>query len=153
MFGYPYADIGPKIVPDSLSDEEVLFLTDIFPTGYSGVDWGEVKGGETVAIYGAGPVGLMAAKSAWLRGAGRVVIFDPLQYRLDKAKTVANCDTILWEDNGDNTTDYVRSITGNRGADVCIDAVGFEPKRNFLDRAKAVINLEKGSDKVIEKCL
>ena len=63
----PYADFGPRLVPENLTDEQVLFLTDIFPTGYSGVDWAEVKGGETVLIYGAGPVGIMAAKSAWLR--------------------------------------------------------------------------------------
>ncbi len=149
----PYADYSPRIVPDNLTDEEVLFLTDIFPTGYSGIDWGELKGGETVAIYGAGPVGLMAAKSAWLKGAGRVVIIDTLQYRLDKAQKVSGAETVLWQDKGDNTTDYLRSITNNRGADLCVDAVGFEPKRNFLDKTKAVINLEKGSDKVIERCL
>ena len=73
----PYADYGPRKVPESLSDEQVLFLTDIFPSGYTGVDWGEVKGGETIAIFGSGPVGIMAAKSAWLRGAARVVIIDP----------------------------------------------------------------------------
>ena len=65
----PYADHGPRKVPDNLTDEQVLFLTDIFPTGYTGIDWAGVKGGETVAIFGAGPVGIMAAKSAWLRGA------------------------------------------------------------------------------------
>jgi len=94
----PYADYGPRIVPDNLTNEQVLFLTDIFPTGYTGIDWGEVKGGETVAIFGAGPVGIMAAKSAWLRGAGKVIIVDTLQYRLHKARSAANCETILWED-------------------------------------------------------
>jgi threonine dehydrogenase-like Zn-dependent dehydrogenase len=78
----PYADYGPRIVPDNLTDEQVLFLTDIFPTGYTGIDWGEVKGGETVAIFGSGPVGIMAAKSAALRGAAQVIIVDTLQYRL-----------------------------------------------------------------------
>src|SRR3954471_22536639 len=82
----PYADFGPRKVPDNLTDEQVLFLTDIFPTGYTGVDWAEVRGGETVLIFGAGPVGIMAAKSAWLRGAARVFIVDTQQYRLDKAK-------------------------------------------------------------------
>jgi threonine dehydrogenase-like Zn-dependent dehydrogenase len=149
----PYADYGPRKVPESLTNEQVLFLTDIFPTGYTGIDWGEVKGGETVAIYGSGPVGIMAAKSAWLRGAGRVVIVDTIQYRLDKAKDAANCDTILWEDDGKNVVEYIRSITNNRGADVCVDAVGFEPDRNFLERTKAVINLEKGSPKVLEACM
>ncbi len=149
----PYADYGPRIVPEHLSDEQVLFLTDIFPTGYTGIDWGDVKGGETVLIYGAGPVGIMAAKSAWLRGAARVINVDTLQYRLDKAKSAANSETILWEDDGKNVIEFVRSITNNRGADVCVDAVGFEPDRNFLDRTKAVINLEKGSPKVLEACM
>lgn len=149
----PYADYGPRKVPENLTNEQVLFLTDIFPTGYTGVDWGNVQGGETVIIYGSGPVGIMAAKSAWLRGAGRVVIVDTLQYRLDKAKQTANCDTILWEDDGKNVIDFIRSITNNRGADVAIDAVGFEPDRTLLDRAKAVINFEKGSPKVLEACM
>jgi threonine dehydrogenase-like Zn-dependent dehydrogenase len=76
----PYADYGPRKVPDSLSDEQVLFLTDIFPTGYTGIDWAMLEGGETVAIFGAGPVGIMAAKSAWLRGAGRVFVVDVRPY-------------------------------------------------------------------------
>ncbi|MCS3800944.1 zinc-dependent alcohol dehydrogenase [Niastella sp. OAS944] len=149
----PYADIGPRRVPDSLTDEQVLFLTDIFPTGYTGVDWGEVKGGETVAIFGSGPVGIMAAKAAWLRNAGRVLIVDTLQYRLDMAKKAANAETILWEDDGQNVIETIRAATEGRGADVCIEAVGFEPDRTFLDRAKAVINLEKGSPKVLEACM
>ena len=150
----PYADYGPRKVPDQLKDEEVLFLTDIFPTGYTGVDWGQVNGGETVAIFGAGPVGIMAAKSAWLRGAKRVLIVDTLQYRLDKAKATANAEGILWEGAKDkDVIEQIRAATEGRGADVCIDAVGFEPDRNILDRAKAVINFEKGSAKVLEACL
>ena len=149
----PYADFGPRKVPESLTNEQVLFLTDIFPTGYSGIDWGEVNGGETVAIYGAGPVGIMAAKSAFLRGAERVIIVDTVKYRLDKATEAAVCETILWEGDGKNVIDFIRSRTNNRGADVCVDAVGFEPERNFLDRAKAVVNMEKGSTKVLEACM
>jgi threonine dehydrogenase-like Zn-dependent dehydrogenase len=149
----PYADYGPRKVPDNLTDEQALFLTDIFPTGYSGIDWGEVKGGETVAIYGAGPVGIMAAKAAWLRGAGRVINIDTLQYRLDKAKATANSETILWDGNGQNVIEEIRAMTGGRGADVCVDAVGFESERTLLDRAKAVVNFEKGSPKVLEACM
>src|ERR1700748_2763806 len=110
----PYADYGPRKVPENLSDEQVLFLTDIFPTGYTGIDWGNVKGGETVAIFGSGPVGIMAAKSAWLRGAKRVVIVDTLQYRLDKAKAAANCETILWKDGSKDVVDQVREQTQGR---------------------------------------
>ncbi len=149
----PYADYGPRKVPDSLTDEQVLFLTDIFPTGYSGIDWGEVKGGETVAIFGSGPVGIMAAKSAWLRGAARVLIVDTLQYRLDKAVSAANAEPILWEGDGKDAIEQIRAATEGRGADVVVEAVGFEPDRGLLDRAKAIINLEKGSPKVIEACM
>jgi threonine dehydrogenase-like Zn-dependent dehydrogenase len=149
----PYANYGPRLVPENLTDEQVLFLTDIFPTGYTGIDWGELKGGETVAIFGSGPVGIMAAKSAWLKGAGRVVIVDTLQYRLDKAKAAANCETILWEDGAKEVVEQIRAMTNGRGADLCVDAVGFEPDRSLLDRAKAVINIEKGSVKVLETCM
>ncbi len=148
----PYADVGPRVVPDFLTDEQVLFLTDIFPTGYTGVDWGELKGGETVAVFGAGPVGLMAAKSAGLRNAGKIIVVDTLPYRLEKAKQVADCDTVLWED-AKTVVQQIRDLTEGRGADVCIDAVGFEPERNLVDRAKAVINFEKGSVKVLEACM
>lgn len=95
----------------------------------------------------------MAAKSAWLRGAARVINIDTLQYRLDKAKATANSETIMWEDYGKGVIEQIRAMTGGRGADVCVDAVGFEPDRDLLDRAKAVINMEKGSPKVIEACM
>ena len=149
----PYANNGPRLVPDNLTDEQVLFLTDIFPTGYTGIDWGEIKGGETVAIFGSGPVGIMAAKSAWLRNAARVVVIDTLQYRLDKAKEAAKWETILWEDGAKEVVQQIREMTNGRGADLCVEAVGFEPDRNLLDRAKSVINLEKGSVKVLEACM
>lgn len=149
----PYADYGPRKVPDNLTDEQVLFLTDIFPTGYSGIDWGGVKGGETVAIFGSGPVGIMAAKSAWLRGAARVIVVDTVQYRLDKAKATANVETILWDNGVKDVVEQIRDKSHGRGADVCVEAVGFEPDRNVLEKAKAVINLEAGSPKVIEACM
>lgn len=148
----PYADFGPRVIPDSLTDEQALFLTDIFPTGYSGIDWADVKGGEIIAIFGSGPVGIMAAKSAWLRGAARVIIVDTQQYRLDKAKASANVETILWE-NAKDVVAQIRALSEGRGADVCVEAVGFEPDRDLLDRAKAVLNLEKGSPKVLEACM
>lgn len=149
----PYADYGPRKVPDSLTDEQVLFLTDIFPTGYTGIDWGEVHGGESVAIFGAGPVGIMAAKSAYLRGAAKVIIVDTVQYRLDKAKATAHAETILWDEGAKEVVEQIRAMTDGRGADVCVEAVGFEPDRSLLDRAKAVVNLEKGSPKVLEACM
>ncbi|WP_027379350.1 zinc-dependent alcohol dehydrogenase [Chryseobacterium daeguense] len=148
----PYAHVGPRKVSDNLTDEQVLFLTDIFPTGYTGVMWGELKGGETVAIFGAGPVGSMSAKSAILHNAKKVIVIDTQQYRLDQIKKLTGCDTILWE-NGKDVIEQIRDMTDGRGADLCIDAVGFEPDRNLIDRAKAVLNLEKGSIKVLEACM
>jgi S-(hydroxymethyl)glutathione dehydrogenase/alcohol dehydrogenase len=146
----PYADISPRIVPENLSDEQVLFLTDIFPTGWSAIDWAQMKGGEVVAIFGSGPVGLMAQKAAWINGASRVIAIDTLDYRLQKAKAVNNVD-ILNPDKVD-VVEAIREMTGGRGADVCVDAVGFEPERTFMDKVKATINFEKGSIKVLEMC-
>ena len=149
----PFADYGPRLVPDNLTDEQVLFLTDIFPTGYTGVDWGDLKGGETVAIFGAGPVGIMAAKSAWLLKATKVIIVDTVPYRLEKAKKAAGCETILWNEGAKEVVEQIRQQTSGRGADLCVDAVGFEPDRNLMDKVKTVLNLEKGSVKVLEACM
>jgi S-(hydroxymethyl)glutathione dehydrogenase/alcohol dehydrogenase len=146
----PYADVSPRVVPDNLTDEQVLFLTDIFPTGWSAIDWAQMKGGEVVAVFGSGPVGLMAQKAAWINGASRVIAIDPLNYRLDKARLVNNVDTL--NPNEVDVVEAIRQMTGGRGADVCVDAVGFEPERNFADKVKAAINFEKGSMKVLDMC-
>lgn len=147
----PYADISPRIIPENLSDEQVLFLTDIFPTGWSAIDWAQLKGGEVVAIFGSGPVGLMAQKAAWINGASRVIAIDPLNYRLEKAKAVNKVETI--NPHEVDVVEAIRSMTGGRGADVCVDAVGFESESNFLEKLKAkVINFEVGNDKVIDLC-
>lgn len=146
----PYADVSPRVVPEHLSDEQALFLTDIFPTGWSAIDWAQLKGGETVAIFGAGPVGLMAQKAAWLKGAGRVIAIDPLNYRLEKARAVNKVETL--NPHEVDVVQAIREMTGGRGADVCVDAVGFEPERSFMDKVKATINFEKGSMKVLDMC-
>lgn len=148
----PYANFGPRKIADSLTDDQALFLTDIFPTGYTGVMWADLKGGETVAIFGAGPVGSMAAKSAILHNAKKVIVIDTLQYRLDQIKKLTGCETILWKD-AEQTVEQIRDMTDGRGADVCIEAVGFEPERSLLDKAKAVVNFEKGSIKVLDACM
>jgi len=149
----PYADFGPRKVSDALTDEQVLFLTDILPTGYTGVDWAGVQGGETVAVFGCGPVGLMAMKSAWLRGAKRVIGLDIQQYRLDMAKKAAHAETIMVKDDGDEAIKMIRDMTNGRGADVVIDAVGMEADRDFLDRVKSVIRFEKGTINALRMCL
>ncbi|MDB5015241.1 MAG: glutathione-dependent formaldehyde dehydrogenase [Mucilaginibacter sp.] len=146
----PYADVSPRKVPDNMTDEQVLFLTDIFPTGWSAIDWAQLKGGEVVAIFGSGPVGLMAQKAAWINGASRVIAIDPLNYRLERAKAVNKVETI--NPHEVDAIEAIREMTGGRGADVCVDAVGFEAERSFLEKVKATINFEKGTDKVIDAC-
>lgn len=146
----PYADISPRKVPDNMTDEQVLFLTDIFPTGWSAIDWAQLKGGETVAIFGSGPVGLMAQKAAWINGAGRVIAIDPVEYRLAKARQVNKVETL--NPNEVDVVEAIRAMTGGRGADVCVDAVGFEAERSFLEKVKATVNFEKGTVKVLELC-
>jgi alcohol dehydrogenase len=147
----PYGDYGLRHVPEGLKDEQVLFLTDIFPTGWSSIEWGELKGGETVAIFGSGPVGLMAQKSAWLQGAARVIAIDPVEYRLERARRVNKVETLNPHDI--DVVEAIRAMTEGRGADLCVDAVGMEAERGFLDKAKAAFNLEKGSVSVLETCL
>ncbi|MBS1618745.1 MAG: glutathione-dependent formaldehyde dehydrogenase [Bacteroidetes bacterium] len=147
----PYADEGPRKISDALSDEQVLFLTDIFPTGYTGVVKAGIQPGDTVAIFGSGPVGLMAQKCAWLMGAGRVIALDYLDYRLDMARRVNNVDTINVTDEKE-AIEKVRSMTGGRGADICIDAVGMEAKRSVLEKAANIIQGEMGSINALKMC-
>lgn len=146
----PYAHFGPRKIVDDMKDEEVLFLTDIFPTGWSAIDWAELKGGETVAVFGCGPVGIMAQKAAWLRGAKRVIGIDVLDYRLQMARKCAHSETL----NSDevDVVEVLREMTDGRGADVCVDAVGMEANRNLLDKLSDVINRQIGTVKVIDKC-
>jgi len=147
----PYADFGPRLVPEGLTDEQVLFLSDIFPTGYSGVDWAQMKGGETVAVFGSGPVGLMAQKVAWLKGASKVIALDVEDYRLAMSKKVANTETINAKDKK-AAIERIREMTDGRGADICIDAVGMEPERSLIDRVASVIHMEKGSINALKMC-
>lgn len=146
----PKANAGPKIIPDGLDDEQVLFLTDIFPTGWSAVKWGRVKPGDTVVIFGSGPVGLMAQKAAWINGAERVIAVDPLEYRLAKARTVNQVDTLNADD--DDLVQKIYDMTDGRGADVAIDAVGMEANRSFGEKVSAVLHGQKGTMKVLELC-
>lgn len=145
-----YADYSPRRVPDNLTDEQVLFLTDIFPTGWAAIDWAELKGGETVAVFGCGPVGIMAMKSAWLRGAGRVIGVDIYNYRLEKAKASANVEVI--NASTIDPAEAIREMTGGYGADVCVDAVGMEADRTAMDKALNVVRMQKGTMKALEKC-
>lgn len=146
----PYANVSPRKIQEGLSDEEVLFLTDIFPTGWSAVDWANLKGGETVVVFGCGPVGIMAQKAAWLKGAGRVIGVDVLDYRLEIARKSANVETLNL-----NHTDVIQEIrdrTEGRGADVCIDAVGMEADRSPWEKISNFLHGQAGTIKVIQLC-
>lgn len=147
----PYANFGPRKIEGSVKDEEVLFVTDIFPTGWAAIDWAELKGGETVAVFGCGPVGIMAQKAAWLQGAGRVIGIDVLNYRLEIARRTAKSETINLKET--NVVEAIREMTGGRGADVCVDAVGMEADRNILEKAADLIHLQAGTIKTIRNCV
>lgn len=121
----PFADVGPMKVPDDMHEEDVLFLSDILPTGYQAAEMGEIKPGETVVVFGCGPVGLFAQKSAWLLGAGRVIAVDHVEHRLDFARRYNHVETVNFKEVDDVVTHLLR-MTDGRGADVCIDAVGLE---------------------------
>ena len=146
----PFADVGPHKVPEQFSDEQVLFLTDILPTGFSGIEWAGVKGGETVAVFGCGPVGLMAQKCAWVRGAKRVIGLDIEPYRLEMARRSANSEVLNVKEC--DAVEAIRSMTDGRGADVCIDAVGMEAERTLLDKAMNILHMEMGSINVLRMC-
>jgi threonine dehydrogenase-like Zn-dependent dehydrogenase len=127
----PFADVGPTLIPEGISTDDAAILTDACPTGYQAAEMGEIKEGDTVVVFGAGPVGLFAAKSAWLLGAGRVIVIDHLDYRLEFAKNFAKAETINFLEHDDIVV-HLKRITDYLGADVCIDAVGAEADGSAL---------------------
>lgn len=148
----PFADYGPRKVPSDLTDQQVLFLSDIFPTGWSAVDWAGVQPGETVAVFGCGPVGLMAQKAARLRGAEQIIAVDILPYRLRAAEKAANAVTINAREQ--DPVERIRELTSGRGADVCIDAVGLEVDRPLTKKiADVVLHHQAGDITSIERCM
>src|SRR4029078_8448268 len=141
----PFADIGPLKVPPELSDEQVLFLSDILPTGYMGAQMCDIKRGDVVAVWGAGPVGQFAVSSAKLLGAERIISIDRYSYRLELAEARAGAtDTINYEI--EDVHEALLEKTGGRGTDACIDDVGLEAHRHGVvyayDRAKQAAMLE-----------
>jgi threonine dehydrogenase-like Zn-dependent dehydrogenase len=121
----PYADVGPTIIPDDIDIDDAVLLTDVVPTGYQAAEMGGIRTGDTVVVFGAGPVGIMAAKCSWLFGAARVIVIDHLEYRLDFVRKYANAETYNFRSIGDPVL-FLKKITDYLGADVCIDAVGCE---------------------------
>jgi alcohol dehydrogenase len=141
----PFADVGPALIPDWMDDEDAVLLTDACPTGYFGAQLGDISEGDVVAVFGAGPVGLFAAKSAWLMGAGRVIVVDHLDYRLEKARTFALAESRNFAEYKDIVVE-MKKTTGGLGADVAIDAVGAEADGNLTQHVTATkLKLQAGS--------
>jgi threonine dehydrogenase-like Zn-dependent dehydrogenase len=140
----PFADVGPIKIPPSLSDESVLFLSDIFPTGYMAAEACNIQPGDVIAVWGCGPVGQFAIKSAFLLGAGRVIAIDRFPYRLRMAREKGGAETLNYEEV--DIHEALKDMTGGRGPDACIDAVGMEGHApgvaGFYDRAKTTMMLE-----------
>lgn len=140
----PFADVGPLRVPPELEDNKVLFLSDIFPTGYMAADMCGIEPGDTIAVWGCGPVGQFAVKSAFLLGAERVIAIDRFPERLRLAREKAGAETINYEETA--LLDTLKMMTGGRGPDACIDAVGMEAHsagiQSVYDRAKQTFMAE-----------
>jgi threonine dehydrogenase-like Zn-dependent dehydrogenase len=119
----PYADVSPTIIPQGMDIEDAVMLTDVTPTGYQAAEMGGIQKGDTVVVFGAGPVGIMSARCAWLFGAGRVIIIDEVDYRLEFARNYAYCEAYNFREMKDPVL-FVKKTTDWLGADVVIDAVG-----------------------------
>jgi threonine dehydrogenase-like Zn-dependent dehydrogenase len=141
----PFADVGPIKIDSDLPDEKVLFLSDIFPTGYMGAEMCDITSGDVIAVWGAGPVGLLAMASARLLGAARVIAIDRFDYRLRRAREQAGAETLNYEEV--DVLAALKDLTAGRGPDACIDAVGMEAHTDFgplqvYDRVKQAARLE-----------
>jgi threonine dehydrogenase-like Zn-dependent dehydrogenase len=140
----PFADVGPLKVPPDLPDEKVLFLSDILPTGYMGAEFCNIQKGDVIAVWGAGPVGQFAVKSAFLLGAERVIAIDRFPYRLRLAQDASGAEVVNYEEV--DVYEALKDMTGGRGPDACIDAVGLEahvPGPLYAyDRTKQALGLE-----------
>ena len=151
----PFADVGPLKVPEGISDDKVVFLSDIFPTGYFGAVNCDIKQGDTVAIWGCGPVGQFAIRSAFMLGAERVIAIDRFPYRLQMAQD-GGAETINYED-VDDVVQTLKDMTGNIGPDSCMDAVGMEAHGTSLyylvDKAKQAMRVETDRPIVLRECI
>ena len=151
----PFADVGPVKVPASLSDDKVLFLSDIFPTGYMGAENCNIQPGDTVAIWGCGPVGLFAIRSAFMLGAGRVIAIDRVPERMELARQ-SGAEVIDFDQTHD-VIGALHDLTGNRGPDSCMDAVGMEAAGHgviyAVDRAKQALKLSMERPTVLRQAI
>ncbi|MBI4899072.1 MAG: glutathione-dependent formaldehyde dehydrogenase [Actinobacteria bacterium] len=141
----PFADVGPTVIPEWLDEEDALLLTDAVATGYFGAQLADIGEGDTVVVFGAGPVGLTAAKCAWFMGAGRVLVVDHIGYRLEKARTFAHAETVNFAE-VDDIVVHLKRATDGLGADAAVDAVGAEADGSFLQHVTAAkLKLQGGS--------
>ncbi|QKS87688.1 zinc-dependent alcohol dehydrogenase [Curtobacterium flaccumfaciens] len=141
----PFADVGPQVIPDWLDDDDALLMTDALSTGYFGAQLASIREGDTVVVLGAGPVGLFSAASAWFMGAGRVIVVDQLEYRLEKARSFAHAETINFAEVDDVVLE-MKKQTDFLGADSVIEAVGAEADGNFTQQVTASkLKLQGGS--------
>jgi len=148
----PKANVGPLRIPEGMPDEQVLFLSDILPTGYQAALNGGVKPGSTVAIFGAGPVGLMSAACCRLLGAETIFMVDHLPYRLEFARQTYGVTPINFSD-VDDPAEWIVSQTSGRGVDTTIEAVGFEAEGSALETTLAALKLESSTGIAIRQCI
>jgi threonine dehydrogenase-like Zn-dependent dehydrogenase len=148
----PHANVGPFVIPGSLADEQVLFLSDILPTGFQAVENAQIKKGSRVAIFGAGPVGLMAAASARMLGAEEIFMVDHHSYRLEFAERTYSVIPVNF-DEVDDPARFIVDHTQHRGVDAAIDAVGFEAKGSTTESVLATLKVEAGSGFVLRQCI
>jgi threonine dehydrogenase-like Zn-dependent dehydrogenase len=146
----PFADAGPMKIPDTLDDDNAALCTDAYPTGYQAAEMAEIKRGDSVVVFGAGPVGLFAARSAWFMGAGRVMVVDHYDYRLDFARKFAQCETLNFRDVRDPVW-TLKKETDWLGWDAAIDAVGCDASGDVLHRFTGIrpLKLQAGAANVV----
>ena len=141
----PLADVGPTDIPDGKDVDDAVLLTDAFPTGYQAAEMGGIEEGDTVVVFGAGPIGIFAARSAWLLGAGRVIVVDHVEYRLDFVSRFGPAEVVDFRYVKDMAV-HIKALTDGLGADVCIDAVGCEAAGNFAQTLTGVkLKLQAGA--------
>ncbi len=149
----PMADVGPTVIPKDMDLDDAVLLTDVFPTGYQAAEMGDISEGDTVVVFGAGPVGIFAAKSAWLLGAGRVIVVDHVEYRLEFVRDFAQCEIVNFKDVRD-MAEHIKKMTDGLGADVCIDCVGCEAAGNFAQTLLGVkLKLQGGAATALHWCI
>lgn len=128
----PYANVGPTVIPDWMDLDDAVLMTDVVPTGYQAAEMGGIQPGDTVVVFGTGPIGIMVAKCCWLFGAGRVIVIDQYDYRLEFVKDYAQCEVYNFKELEDPVV-FIKKTTDSLGADVCIDAVGAEAAGNTMN--------------------